>query len=273
MVAAGVVTVVSAGNLGRTAEHPEIWGSITSPGNDPLVITVGAMNTHGTLTHSDDTVASYSSRGPTYLDGLFKPDLVAPGNRILSQATPGSYLAEAYPQLMVDSDYLQLSGSSMATAVVSATVALMLEENKDLNPNLVKLILLTTAIKMQEPSMLEQGNGMLNAKTAVELAKEIDVKKQEVKHFVFPNWTLATEDGPEEVWAGGAFAYGDQIVYGDLVQTDMAGFWGEGVFWTDFLVQPEGVFWTDFFTEGVFWTDTLVITDGIDADAVAGDGD
>ena len=270
MVEAGIVTVVSAGNLGKTAEHPEIWGGISSPGNDPLVITVGAMNTHGTVTHSDDTATTYSSRGPTYIDNLFKPDLVAPGNAILAPSAPDSYLAETFPQL-VNGDYIRLSGSSLAAAVVSGTVALMLDANEGLNPNLVKLILLSTAIKMQEPSMLEQGNGMLNAKTAVELSKAVDAYNQNVEDIVSPTWTLEGEYGPEEVWAGGAIAYGDQIVYGDMVQADMAGFWGEGVFWTDFLFSQEGVFWADslfqkngvFWTDGTFWLDALAWTEGV----------
>lgn len=90
---------------------------------------------------------------------------------------------------------------------------------------------------------------------------------------IIPSPDAGKEYGPEEVWAGGAFAYGDQIIYGDLVQTDIAGFWGEGVFWTDFLLQPEGVFWTDFFTEGVFWTDSLIVSDGTETDIATGDGD
>ena len=88
-VRAGIVVVCSAGNLGK---HPvtgqPIIGAINSPGNSPSVITVGALNTKGTPQRSDDEVASYSSRGPTYGDGFVKPDLVAPGNRIVSLAAP-----------------------------------------------------------------------------------------------------------------------------------------------------------------------------------------
>jgi len=62
MVARGIVTVVSAGNLGRTEEHPKIWGGIYSPGTDPTVITVYPVNTHGTLTHQDDSATTYGSK-------------------------------------------------------------------------------------------------------------------------------------------------------------------------------------------------------------------
>ncbi len=161
MVEAGIVTVVSAGNLGRTAEHPEVWGGITSPGTEPTVITVGAVNTQGTLTHSDDIAASYSSRGYTVPDGLFKPDLVAPGNGIPSLQAKNCYIGSEYPELKIGKEYLSLSGSSMATAFVSGTAALMLEANPALHPNLVKAILLLTASKMDDLHPLEQGNGFL----------------------------------------------------------------------------------------------------------------
>ena len=103
MVEAGIVTVVSAGNLGRTDEHAKIWGSISSPGLDPLVITVYPVNTHGTLTHTDDTATSYGSRGPT-LDGLFKPDLAAPGNRIVSLLATESTVERIHPELVTNAE-------------------------------------------------------------------------------------------------------------------------------------------------------------------------
>src|SRR5262249_8962435 len=64
-VGAGIVVVASAGNDGRAANGAPILGGITSPGNSPFAITVGALNTWGTTSRSDDTVATYSSRGPT----------------------------------------------------------------------------------------------------------------------------------------------------------------------------------------------------------------
>jgi serine protease AprX len=83
-VAAGIVVVTAAGNYGKDDNGNPVYGGITSPGNDPAAITVGAINTHNTPMRSDDTLASYSSRGPTAIDGLIKPDLVAPGNKIVS---------------------------------------------------------------------------------------------------------------------------------------------------------------------------------------------
>ena len=62
---AGLVVVASAGNFGTDAEGRQVWGGITMPGNSPYALTVGALNTNGTPWRSDDTRASYSSRGPT----------------------------------------------------------------------------------------------------------------------------------------------------------------------------------------------------------------
>ena len=154
LVAAGITTVVSAGNLGKTKEYPKIWGGIASPGLEPSVITVGAVNSKGTVTHRDDVATTYSSRGPT-IDGLFKPDLSAPGNAILSTLAKSSWLEQNYPERKIDENYIELSGASMATALVTGTAAQMLEANHKLTPHLVKLILMLTATKMEQPSLLE----------------------------------------------------------------------------------------------------------------------
>src|SRR6185436_1401873 len=136
-VAAGIVVVVAAGNNGQTVDGKRIYGGITSPGNTPNAITVGAVDTHGTPFRSDDTVATYSSRGPTRYDLAFKPDLVAPGSHIVSAEAQGSYLATTYPQRHVAgvgaNAYLQLSGTSMATGVVSGAVALLLDRKGKLS--------------------------------------------------------------------------------------------------------------------------------------------
>jgi len=149
----GVVVVAAAGNLGRNG-----YSTVLSPGNSPHAITVGAMKTLETYTRTDDLIASYSSKGPTYIDMTVKPDIVAPGNLVVSLLAPGSTLAQAFPGNIVgpsyysstatgSPQYLRLSGTSMATPVVSGAVALMLQKDPGLTPDTLKARLMKTAYK------------------------------------------------------------------------------------------------------------------------------
>lgn len=151
---AGIVVVVSAGNYGRNDNQGiNGYGTITAPGNDPFVITVGAMNTRGTSSEADDLVATYSSRGPTVMDFIVKPDIVAPGNQIVSLSSPNSTLFNAVPQEQVFSQttnsysYFSMSGTSMASPVVAGSVALMLQKDPTLSPDTIKSRLMKTADK------------------------------------------------------------------------------------------------------------------------------
>ncbi len=136
------------------------YATINSPGNDPYVITVGAMNAEGTPWKNDDQIASYSSKGPTLLDHVVKPDLMAPGNDVVSLlASPNCTIATQHPETLISnstyekdarglsSDYYKLSGTSMATPVVSGAAALMLQENPALTPDEIKARMMKTASK------------------------------------------------------------------------------------------------------------------------------
>jgi serine protease AprX len=110
LVDAGVVVVAAAGNNGKDANGRTIYGAIHCPGNDPSVITVGASNSFGTDARNEDGVTSYSSRGPArsykvdsygliHYDNIIKPDLVAPGNKIIAAEAVGNNLLKQYPVL------------------------------------------------------------------------------------------------------------------------------------------------------------------------------
>jgi serine protease AprX len=157
---AGIVVVVAAGNEGRNdSAHTDGYGTIAAPGNDPYAITVGAMKPLGTSTRADDLIASYSSKGPTLLDHVVKPDIVAPGNLMISVlASSSATLVKASPENVValssytgngkgTASYFTLSGTSMATPVVSGAIALLLQKNGSLTPDQVKARLMKSAYK------------------------------------------------------------------------------------------------------------------------------
>lgn len=158
----GLVVVVAAGNSGPSEE------SILSPGISPNVITVGAVDDKRTVDTRDDTIASFSSRGPTK-EGLNKPDIVAPGVNINSLS---------HNKL---NGYTSLSGTSMATPVISASAALLLGKESNLPPNLIKKRLIESCININEDRKA-QGTGMIN------LNKLFDnSSKNEKRHHIIPN--------------------------------------------------------------------------------------
>jgi hypothetical protein len=141
-------------------------------------LTVGASSHMGTIDRADDTIAPFSSRGPTAIDRAAKPDLVAPGVGIESLSVPNSTLYNTKSAYLLPGTastwyppYLSLSGTSMATPVVAGTVALMLQANPALTPNAVKAALQFTAQFYSEYDALTQGAGFLNAQGAVQLAR------------------------------------------------------------------------------------------------------
>lgn len=189
---AGIVVVAAADNRGKNSTGQKYYGGIDSPGIEPSVLTVGATNSFGTDSRSDDVIATYSSRGPTrgyakdangikHSDNLSKPDLVAPGNKLIGAASPSSVgkstsLITKYPTLKAGSTTTPsdqtgyMSGTSMSAPVVAGTAAMMLEANPSLTSGLVKAILMYSAQPIKNVNAREQGAGRLNVEGAVHIA-------------------------------------------------------------------------------------------------------
>jgi serine protease AprX len=134
----GLVVVAAAGNDGTATDAVSY-----APGNDPYVITVGGVDDRGTKSRDDDVLAPWSSRGVTQ-DGIQKPEVLAPGLRLVSTLAIGSDFEKLCRKCIVGRSYFKLSGTSMSTAVVSGVAALMLEKRPNLTPNQVKGAILST---------------------------------------------------------------------------------------------------------------------------------
>jgi serine protease AprX len=159
---AGIVVVVAAGNRGS------LPGTVNKPGDDPFVITVGAADLNETVGTSDDTVAGFSSRGPTH-DLIAKPDVVAPGIGMVSDRDAGSTLDTRYPAARIGTYYFKGSGTSQAAAVVSGVAALMIQANPSITPNVLKAALIGTANRNMA-SLAGAGAGLVDANAAVNAA-------------------------------------------------------------------------------------------------------
>ena len=221
----GITVVVAAGNLGKNAAGQLQWGGITAPGNAPWVLTVGASSTMGTDTLADDEMAGYSSSGPTHIDYAAKPDIVAPGTGTVSLAVVGSTLYTSKAAYLVDGKkvlsykpYLSLSGTSMAAPVVSGTVALMLQANPSLTPNLIKAILQYTAHRAPGYSPLRQGAGYVDSLGAVWMAFFQAYGKAGDVYPYLPTWSRTINWGNHQVTGGvlkaAANAWGTTVVWG-----------------------------------------------------------
>jgi serine protease AprX len=152
-----------------------VLGGITSPGNSPYALTVGAIDTAGTVDRSDDKVAAYSSKGPTAFDMAVKPDVVAPGTRLVSLEAQNSYLSQHYPAWHIAGSgknaYFRLSGTSMATAVVSGGVALLLDADDTLTPGQVKVALQMGAYFVPTGGLVGAGAGSVYFPESLKLAQ------------------------------------------------------------------------------------------------------
>ena len=206
---AGIVVVASAGNSG-----PNL-GTILSPGDDPMVMTVGANDDNATVTPTDDAIPSFSSEGPTQFDGWLKPDLVAPGRSVISLAAPGSTIYNTYPSAMVGSANFVGSGTSFSTAITSGATALLLQAHPYATPNRVKARLLTAADPAASANPVVAGHGELDvaaatAMPAITLSQSSGQSVAKTSSGVIPmsaSWTLSTWNpanysGPETTVTG-----------------------------------------------------------------------
>jgi subtilisin family serine protease len=304
LVDAGVVVVAAAGNDGKNAAGRKVYGQIHSPGHEPSALTVGAVNTFGTDTRADDGVATYSSRGPTrgswldaagvrHYDNLVKPDLVAPGNKLVSAESVSNLLVRLTPALASnvssapDSEMMSLSGTSMATPVVAGSAALLLQVNPKLTPNMVKAIMMYTAQQLRGFNTFEQGAGQLNVAGAVTLAKIVRADLTAATPVGTPVFTRVP-GAPYTTIAGYTFPWSGGVIVGHTFATGYGlalyqKVYGLGTLLGDGVTSADGALLADrtAWSSGVVMSDQILtskgsmMSDGVHfcaAGALLGDG-
>jgi serine protease AprX len=298
---AGIVVVVAAGNDGRdNVNNTSGYGTISAPGNDPYVITVGAMKPMSSPDRGDDFVASYSSKGPTLVDHLVKPDLVAPGNWITSTlASTSATLYTELPHNQVpmntysytggtapSTKYFTLSGTSMATPVVSGAAVLLLQQNPSLTPDQVKARLMKTAYKnfprystatdtltgaryTSQYDIFTVGAGYLDIQAAL---NNTDTASSTIGSAMSPavtkdsNGNIAMVKNSSVIW-GSSVLWGSSVVWGSSViwGTNVSGqsvLWGSSVVWGSSSNRGYSVLWGS----SVMWGSSILNT--ADAESV-----
>jgi len=257
----GIVVVASAGNFGMDPETHEVgYGGLTSPGNAPSAITVGAADTKGTLGRGDDRVAPFSSRGPSWIDGFAKPDLVAPGVGISGKAVKDAELYVLYSDLMISEDedplgggaFSRLSGTSMAAAEASGLVALMLTANASLAPKTVKAILEYTATPLVDDGgmpydRLTQGAGEINGRGALDMALATDTSMPLGTPWVDTSQLSgATDyDGVLAAWREN-IVWGNYLIDGASLLVHSEAWDDENIVWGSFSRTDDNIVWGNF---------------------------
>ncbi|MCF7756356.1 S8 family peptidase [Paenibacillus xylanexedens] len=159
----GITVVAAAGN------HPPGLGKIDSPAIEPEIITVGSTNDFNSVDKNDDKISGFSNVGPT-IDGVLKPDIVAPGTNIISLRSPNSEYDVTVPQNRIDDHYCSMSGTSMATPIVAGLAALLIQAKPEASPMEIKQAIVEGAKDIfHDPN--KAGKGYASLKGALEKLK------------------------------------------------------------------------------------------------------
>ena len=161
----GVVVVAAAGNHGSATGRVDMS---FAPGNDPFVITVGAVDQMQTADPLDDTVPSWSAYGNT-IDGFGKPDVAAPGRYIIAAVPMSSTLPITAPDRVVAPGYMWMSGTSFSAPIVSGAAAQILARHPNWGPNEVKGALMLTSNYLALAGPQGAGVGEIDAASAASL--------------------------------------------------------------------------------------------------------
>jgi serine protease AprX len=193
----GIVVVAAAGNQG-TGTGPVDMSA--APGNDPFIVTVGALDQNQTADPSDDTVPWWSAYGYT-ADGFSKPDLAAPGRYMVAPIPAGSTIAKTVPSRMVAPGYIWMSGTSFAAPIVSGAAAEILAQHPDWTPDEVKGALMLTAAYLPNVDWQQAGVGEIDAASAASLPFDPPNPNENLESFVTTDLTTGQRVFDAAAWS------------------------------------------------------------------------
>jgi serine protease AprX len=258
----GVVVVAAAGNYG-TGDTPS--GVPYAPGNDPFVITVGAVDIGGTKSLKDDVNAPWSAYGRT-LDGFMKPELAAPGRFMVGPVPAGSTLAVERADKMVASDYVQLSGTSFAAPIIAAAAAQVLAKHPEFTPDQVKGALMVSTKDVDGAALGSVGVGEIQMGKAA-LQNRPPNPNKALNQYVKSDLLTGEKSFDAVSWLDAAKSdvSWDSVSWADVSWADAA--WNT-VSWAD--VSWASVSWADNVLADVSWAD-VSWADSSYEDAAEGD--
>jgi serine protease AprX len=245
---AGVTVVAAAGNYG-TEDGPS--GVPFAPGNDPFVITVGAVDLEGSVNVRRHDVPNWSAYGYTK-DGFRKPELAAAGRYMIGPVPGTATLRSAKPENVVGSGYMRLSGTSFAAPVVAGAAAQLAIQHPNWTPDQIKGALMQRARYIPEAPAGSAGVGEINAFRSTMLTTPPNPNAA-LNRFVKPSLLNGTSEFDGTAWyaAAKASVSWDSVSWSDVSWSDVS--------WTD--VSWSDVSWTDVSWSDVSWSDVLAAAD------------
>jgi serine protease AprX len=247
----GIVVVVAVGNEGFGTNK------VNNPAYDPYLIAVGSDNANGTATTADDAVSSFSNTG----DGTRNPDVIAPGDHVVSLRDAGSYLDTTYPAARIGDRLFRGSGTSQAAAVVSGAAALLISQRPELTPDQVKALLTRTAQPVPGATEAEQGSGLIDLAAAS--AAVVPGNAKQTYKVSTGVGSLEASRGSVHVAVGGKLVKGEvdvrghafdagTVATGTAAGTNWNGMSWSGMSWSG--MSWSGMSWSGMSWSGMSWS-------------------